>query len=104
MAVRCAGAQTCMIFMPRIDLWALETSSEACDQEDYFVSVEPKSSEKKSCNRLGEVDKEDELCARAEGKEVAESPTAMKKASDLWNYFLEQVEPIRLHSSLIILV
>lgn len=92
--MRCAGAQTCMIFMPRIDLWAVETSFEACEQESY---------EKKSSYRLGEVDKEDELFARAKVTEMAESPTAVKKASYLWNYFLEQIEPIRVSSSLIIL-
>ncbi|CAA2977654.1 atpase family aaa domain-containing [Olea europaea subsp. europaea] len=101
--MRCAGAQTCMIFMPRIDLWAVEMSSEACDLESYSVLLQSQSFEKKSCYRLGEVGKEDELCARAKGTDMAQSPTAVRKASYLWNCFLEQVDPIRVRSSLIIL-
>ncbi|KAL2523552.1 P-loop containing nucleoside triphosphate hydrolase superfamily protein [Abeliophyllum distichum] len=101
--MRCAGTQTCMIFMPRIDLWAVETSSEACEEDSYSVSLESQISERISCNSHGEVDKEDELCPRAGQTEMAEAPTAVKKASYLWNYFLEQVEPIRVHASLIIL-
>lgn len=102
--MRCAGAQTCMIFMPRIDLWAVEMSSEACDLESYSVLLQSQSFEKKSCYRLGEVGKEDELCARAKGTDMAQSPTAVRKASYLWNCFIEQLDPIRVRSSLIILV
>lgn len=75
-----------MLYMPMIDLWAIETYDEADDD----------------CE-TSEVGMEYEFCpsARVEG---IESQTAVRKASYLWTSFVEQVESIRVNSSLIILV
>ncbi|KAH6775606.1 hypothetical protein C2S52_013167 [Perilla frutescens var. hirtella] len=87
--MRSAGANASMLYMPMIDLWAVETYDEACETS----SMEPRSSE---------VGVEHGLCpsAHAEG---TESQTAVTKASYLWTSFMEQVESIRVNSSLIIL-
>ncbi|KAG8364905.1 hypothetical protein BUALT_Bualt18G0047100 [Buddleja alternifolia] len=101
--MRCAGANLCMIYMPTIDLWATETFDEAYEGDCESSPMDPQSSRKTFCDGQFEVDREDELCPSAEA-EVTESQTAVRKASYLWTSFIEQVESMRVNTSLIILV
>ncbi|KAL2483579.1 uncharacterized protein Fot_45023 [Forsythia ovata] len=103
MLMRCAGMQSCMIFMPRVDLWAVETFNQANDEYSDSPLMEPQSSEKISIAEHCEVDKEHDLCPSAKETEVAVSQTAIKNASYLWNSFVELVDSIRVHTSLMIL-
>lgn len=91
--MRSAGANASMLYMPMIDLWAVETFDKASDDECEPSSMEPRSSE---------VGMEHGLCPSAHA-ESTESETAVRKASYLWTSFIEQVESIRVNSSLIIL-
>lgn len=81
-AVKCASVKLCTLFMPRIDLWAIRSCPSA--QEDVEKSS-PMSSRSES---MQETDYQDEICS----------------ASHIWRSFMEQVECIRVSSSLIILV
>ncbi|KAL2466801.1 P-loop containing nucleoside triphosphate hydrolase superfamily protein [Abeliophyllum distichum] len=103
MLMRCAGMQSCMIFMPRVDLWVVETFKQANDEYSDSPLMEPQSSEKMSIAEHCEVDKEHDLCPSAKETEVAVSQTAIKNASYLWNSFVELVDLIRVHTSLMIL-
>lgn len=85
--MRSTGASVSMLYMPMIDLWAVETNEKASEDE-----CEP-----------SEVGIEHGLCPNA-FVEDTQSQTAVRKASYLWTSFIEQVESIRVNSSLIILV
>lgn len=76
-----------MLYMPMIDLWAVEEYDRASEDDS------------ETC----EVGMEDELhpSAHIEGIEFQ---TVGRKASYLWTSFVEQVESIRVNSSLTILV
>ena len=87
--MRSAGAHVSMLYMPMIDLWGIETSHEA-SEDDRETSDAGNGMEYEFCPS-----------AHAEG---IESQTAARKASYLWTSFVEQVESIRVNSSLIILV
>ncbi|XP_047948643.1 uncharacterized protein LOC125194461 [Salvia hispanica] len=86
--MRSAGAHVSMLYMPMIDLWGIETSHEA-SEDDRETSDAGNGMEYEFCPS-----------AHAEG---IESQTAARKASYLWTSFVEQVESIRVNSSLIIL-
>ncbi|XP_010675465.2 uncharacterized protein LOC104891467 [Beta vulgaris subsp. vulgaris] len=79
--MKCASVKLCTLFMPRIDLWAIRSCPSA--QEDVEKSS-PMSSRSES---MQETDYQDEICS----------------ASHIWRSFMEQVECIRVSSSLIIL-
>lgn len=103
MAVRSAGANACMLYMPTIDLWAVETYDKASEDDYEPSSMEPQSSGEISCDGHFEVDMEHVPCPSAD-VEGTQSQTAVTNASYLWTSFIEQVESIRVNASLIILV
>ncbi|KAI3466086.1 hypothetical protein Pfo_022749 [Paulownia fortunei] len=100
--MRCAGANLCMLYMPAIDLWAIETYDKASEDDWESSSMEPQSSGKIYCDGHCEVDMEHGLRPSAD-VEAAKSQSAAKKASYLWTSFIEQVESVRVNTSLIIL-
>lgn len=102
-AVRSAGADVCMLYMPTIDLWAVEAYNKVSEDDYEPSSVSPQSSREKSCDGRFEVDMEHEPCPGS-NVERSESQTEEKEASYLWTSFIEQVESIRVNTSLIILV
>lgn len=77
-----------MIFMPRVDLWAVEISDQVC-QEDGCSLVNPES--------LGK-DEERSLNHSAD-----QAGDALKRASYLWSSFVEQVETICVSTSVMLL-
>ncbi|KAK9077884.1 hypothetical protein SSX86_006222 [Deinandra increscens subsp. villosa] len=79
--VRCASVGSCMIFMPRIDLWALET----CHQ---VINEEKESGPKLFINSNNLVGKSEDPILRA---------------SELWSSFVEQAESIFISASLTVL-
>ncbi|XP_057796365.1 uncharacterized protein LOC131012432 [Salvia miltiorrhiza] len=84
--MRSAGGHVSMLYMPMIDLWAIETYDEA-SEDDCETS---------------KVAMEYEFCPSAHVEGI-KSQTSVRKASYLWTSFVEQVESIRVNSSLIIL-
>nr|XP_043627896.1 uncharacterized protein LOC122599445 [Erigeron canadensis] len=73
--VRCASVGSCMVFMPRIDLWAIET-----------------------CHRVSE-----DNCVSSKSVGLSDADDLVSRASDLWRSFVEQAESIFISSSLMIL-
>ncbi|KAL1563731.1 hypothetical protein AAHA92_06161 [Salvia divinorum] len=86
--MRSSGAHVSMLYMPMIDLWGIETCHEASEDDCETSEVG---------NGM-----EYEFCPSAHVEGI-ESQTATRKASYLWTSFVEQVESIRVNSSLIIL-
>ncbi|XP_073121934.1 uncharacterized protein [Henckelia pumila] len=87
--MRCAGTNLCVIYMPRIDLWAIETCNEGREGNCDLSSTEPQSPEKLSLEGKCEIDMERDVCP--------------VKVSYLWTLFIEQVESVCVNTSLIIL-
>lgn len=103
MAVRASDADVCLLYMPTINLWAVEADNKASEDDYEPSSVEPQFSRNTSCNGHFEVQMEHGPSPSADA-ECTESQSAVKKASYLWTLFMEQVESIRMNTSLIILV
>ncbi|KAL0328450.1 UNVERIFIED_CONTAM: hypothetical protein Scaly_2277600 [Sesamum calycinum] len=100
--VRCAGANPCMLYLPTIDLWAIETCDKASEDGCESSSMEPQSPGKTSSGGRWEVDMEDGLYPSADVM-ATQTQTEVKVASYLWTSFIEQVESMRVNTSLIIL-
>ncbi|KAM3396040.1 putative protein isoform X1 [Capsicum galapagoense] len=83
--MRCASVGKCMMFMPRVDLWAMEAS----DQEDGCALENPES--------LG---KDEESNFNHSADQAGDAP---KRASYLWSSFVEQVETICVTTSVMLL-
>ncbi|KAI3703881.1 hypothetical protein L1987_74077 [Smallanthus sonchifolius] len=78
--VRCASVGSCMIFMPRIDLWAIET-----------------------CHQVTDEEKESHTKLLKHSNNMEKSQDPILRASDLWSSFVEQAESIFISASLTIL-
>ncbi|KAL0282639.1 UNVERIFIED_CONTAM: Tat-binding7 [Sesamum angustifolium] len=100
--MRCAGANPCMLYLPTIDLWAIETCDKASEDGCESSSMEPQSPGKTSSGGRWEVDMEDGLYPSADVM-ATQTQTEVKVASYLWTSFIEQVESMRVNTSLIIL-
>ncbi|XP_027063750.1 uncharacterized protein [Coffea arabica] len=81
--MRCASLDSCMLFLPRIDLWAVETCIQSCDGQ----TASPSSSQSATVEFAGN----------------SESQGAVKNVSCLWNSFVEQFESICVRTPLMIL-
>lgn len=86
--------------MPRIDLWAVETSYE---EECHSPATKVNFSEESSFLGHSDVDWRQNL-NEGSSAESAEPQLPIIKASHLWCSFIEQVESICVSTSLIILV
>ncbi|CAL0326539.1 unnamed protein product [Lupinus luteus] len=100
--MRCASLQSSIVFMPRIDLWAVEKhfqnaeTTYSCSTNHLLPGME------KSCFTSNEVEKENKLNTEVSSAEMTKSQTN-KKASRAWMSFIEQVESIGVSTSLMIL-
>lgn len=95
-----------MIFLPRIDLWAIETFNNVDKKEYDSSSTDSRSSEGMSFVKHSQVGKkENQSCEKVcESSEVAVSQDALQKTSHIWSAFVEQVDSICVSTSLMILV
>lgn len=97
-AVKCASRQSCVVFLPRIDLWALEKHFQIADRTDSCLKMG------KSCFTPNQVvEKESDISTEKKSTEMANGQ-AITKASFAWMSFIEQVESIGVSTSLMILV
>ncbi|KAI4333629.1 hypothetical protein L6164_018410 [Bauhinia variegata] len=102
--MRCASVQSSIIFMPRIDLWAVETchqideNTDSCSANHEFPEME------ESCSIQSEVVEKENNYNPGKSKlaEMAQGQ-ACKTASPAWMTFIEQVESIGVSTSLMIL-
>ncbi|XP_071730126.1 uncharacterized protein [Rutidosis leptorrhynchoides] len=79
--VRCSSVGSCIVFMPRIDLWAIETCHQVDEEESGISSKTSESSDTDNPKSLEPV----------------------FRASNLWSSFVEQAESIFISASLTIL-
>ncbi|KAL0855309.1 hypothetical protein Bca101_060462 [Brassica carinata] len=84
--IKCASRKSCVVFMPRIDLWAVETET-PIDEE---VECDDDSVKENSSSVCPETVEKMELQYSA-------------RVSHAWNTFLEQVESLRVSTKMIIL-
>ncbi|XAR68307.1 hypothetical protein NMG60_11003390 [Bertholletia excelsa] len=101
--MRCASVGSCMIFMPRIDLWAIETFDQVGREENYPSSTSSEPSDT-SCMEYSQHFKETQFNQKiCNLSETTVSQGASLKTSYIWNSFVEQVETICVATSLMIL-
>lgn len=97
--MRCAGVGFCAIFMPRIDLWALETCDQSDKEENNCPSTDLGSSEDNASilTKSEIVDKENKSV------DMEEHQDPDFRVSYLWCSFVEQVESMFVSTSLMVL-
>ncbi|CAN8269314.1 unnamed protein product [Cochlearia groenlandica] len=83
--IKCASRKSCVVFMPRIDLWAVETETPLneeveCDDDSVTENSSP-------------------MCPETVEKELQNSA----RMSHAWNTFFEQVESLRVSTKMMIL-
>nr|XP_011462057.1 PREDICTED: uncharacterized protein LOC105350813 [Fragaria vesca subsp. vesca] len=111
---KCASMGSCIVFMPRIDLWAVETpnqvtedsnadlSNHQCpDNEKHQISENEKSYVAHGQVIGGESGFLSQQCKSEEMLECQDD--AAQTASHAWNLFVEQVESLSVCASLMIL-
>ncbi|XP_058779653.1 uncharacterized protein LOC131653508 [Vicia villosa] len=101
--MKCASMKSCVIFMPRIDLWAVEEDFKTAEKTDSCSINQLSSAIDKSCFPPSQiVEKENGINTGKHPADMIESQSN-KKASYAWMTFIEQVESIGLSTSLMIL-
>ena len=105
MAVKCASVQSCVVFMPRIDLWAMETHIQITkNTHSCLANLQSHEMEKSSFKPSQVVMKENMLnTEKNKSAEMAKGQES-KRPSHAWMSFIEQVESIGVSPSLMILV
>ncbi|XP_065862019.1 uncharacterized protein [Euphorbia lathyris] len=103
--MKCASLQSSVIFMPRIDLWAVEACRHITEESDASSTDQQLSKTTESCStHILDVGKVNEpFTHQRRTSEMPQPQTATPSSSHVWNSFVEQVEYISLSTSLIIL-
>ncbi|KAK2638913.1 hypothetical protein Ddye_026708 [Dipteronia dyeriana] len=102
MAVKCSSVGSCLVFMPRIDLWAVETLQHETEKSDSSPSSHPLTKSNESCLTHGQViGKEIDSCLEQHKSVETEE---FRVPSHAWSSFVEQVESICVSTSLMILI
>ncbi|KAK6270032.1 hypothetical protein POUND7_007137 [Theobroma cacao] len=98
--MKCASMGSCVVFMPRIDLWAVETVNQVAEESDLSSTFHQSPMEEDPLP----VEKESGFSLwQSELAETAEAIAAVQIISHAWSSFVEQVESICVSTSLIIL-
>src|ERR1044072_8229473 len=97
--------QSCVVFMPRLDLWAIETHSQISTNTVSCSTNHLSPEMAKSCSKRSQVAGKEKMSNAEKDKSdnMAQSK-ASGRASYAWMSFIEQVESIGVSTSLIILV
>ncbi|OMO74917.1 hypothetical protein CCACVL1_16399 [Corchorus capsularis] len=92
--MKCASMGSCVVFMPRIDLWAVETINQVAEERNSSLMEEdPQLVVKENVSSQ----------QQSELAETSEAIVAVQGISHAWSSFVEQVESIGVSTSLIIL-
>ncbi|XP_020203639.1 uncharacterized protein LOC109789156 [Cajanus cajan] len=95
--MKCASRQSCIVFLPRIDLWAVDKHFQIAERAGSCLTM------RKSCFTRNEaVEKENETGTEKNLSEMTKGQTNTK-ASYAWMSFIEQVESIGVSTSLMIM-
>lgn len=104
-AVKCAGVQSCVVFMPRIDLWAVETHFEVAESFDDCSTNNQLSETEESCLTSRKVvEKKSEFNSKKRKSIDMAKGQVILRASHAWMSFIQQVDSIGASTSLMILV
>lgn len=94
-----------MVFMPRIDLWAVETPRQAIEDIDPVPTNHQCPEKVNSCVRHDHnVEKDNTSSPQSKSAETVGDQGVTQSASNTWRLFVEQVESICVSTSLMILV
>ncbi|XVF78643.1 hypothetical protein PTKIN_Ptkin14bG0151600 [Pterospermum kingtungense] len=96
--MKCAGMGSSVVFMPRIDLWAVETFNQVAEESNSSSTLHEAPMREDS--QL--VQKESSLL-QSELAETVNATSGVQSVSHAWSSFVEQVESICVSTSLIIL-
>lgn len=104
--MKCASVGSSIVFMPRIDLWAVETLLPMTEESDSDLSDHLLTENEKSYPVHGQAVEEGSgpNSQQCKSIEMGECTGVSQSASHAWNLFVEQVESICVSSSLMILV
>ncbi|KAK8615137.1 hypothetical protein V6N13_068921 [Hibiscus sabdariffa] len=97
--MKCASMGSNVVFMPRIDLWAVETINEV-SEESNSSSVLHQAPMEEDPHLVGKENESSEQ--QSEFAETAEGAAAVQRVSRVWSSFVEHVESICVSTSLII--
>ncbi|KAB5534842.1 hypothetical protein DKX38_017928 [Salix brachista] len=102
--MKCASFQSCMIFLPRIDLWAVETCHKVNDDGDASSINHQVYEEKESSLTNSQVVEEENESSihQCMPTEMTKPQDAARSISPAWSSFVEQVESICMTTSLMI--
>ncbi|KAM5586143.1 hypothetical protein ABKV19_005176 [Rosa sericea] len=108
---KCASMGSCIVFMPRIDLWAVETPNQVTEDSDADLSnhqcpenekhQHPENEKSYFAHGLEESVSLSQQCKSEEMLECQDD--VAQRASHAWNLFVEQVESLSVSASLMIL-
>lgn len=98
MAAKCSSAGSCLVFMPRIDLWAVETLHQVSEKSDSSPSSHLQTESNGVCLRDQQVVNSCPEPCKLVNTEESEGP------SNAWSSFVEQLESICVSTSVMILV
>ncbi|KAG7957196.1 hypothetical protein I3843_11G162000 [Carya illinoinensis] len=94
--MKCASAGPCVVFMPRIDLWAMEINhqvpeeSDSCSKHHQFPDLDVQKESESDKKKFKSAEMTDQQCAG-------------RSASHAWSSFIEQAESLCVSTSLMIL-
>ncbi|PON39006.1 Spastin [Parasponia andersonii] len=100
--MKCAGVGSCMVFMPRIDLWAVETPKRVIEDNDTISTNNHCLEKVNSCSRHDHVVEKNNMSG-SQRKLAGTVQGITLGASNTWRLFVEQVESICVSTSLIFL-
>lgn len=85
--MKCASAGSSVVFMPRIDLWAVETHYDVASEVDTSKKMETEFPEQQGLS-----------------EEMAGPKGLQQSSSQAWNSFIEQAESVCVNTSLVVVV
>ncbi|XP_062094452.1 uncharacterized protein LOC133800497 [Humulus lupulus] len=99
--MKCAGVGSCMIFMPRIDLWAVETPQQVEDCDS--ISTDHQCPKKANPPHIKHDQNNNSSSPLRKLTGTVGDQSVTQSASNTWRLFVEQVESICISTSLMIL-
>ncbi|XP_030460878.1 uncharacterized protein LOC115681173 isoform X2 [Syzygium oleosum] len=104
--MKCANVGSSVVFMPRIDLWAVQTHQQVSDDEDSSTSFDDQSLVKKTSCSIDTRVLESKITSNVQNCKstaVDRHQSSSQSPSHAWSSFAEQVEAICVNTSLVIL-
>ncbi|XP_031283592.1 uncharacterized protein LOC116142304 isoform X1 [Pistacia vera] len=98
--MKCTSVGSCLVFMPRIDLWAIETLQQVNEEIDSSSTNNPPSSNGSSLAHEGVFEKK--IDSHLQKQKLAETMD-FQGSSHAWSSFVEQLESLCVTTTVMIL-